>query len=223
MWSWTERRSVRFASALVAVVGIGMLLAAQGVTYASFSDFHVTKAEAGAAAWPSELIPPVPAECAHITIDGPPIFGTGGDDTILGTNKNDLIFGLGGEDNIQGGNGDDCIVGGPGNDILGGDRQLENGQDVILGGADDDYIYGGNGKDLAYGGPGNDLIDGRNGKDLVYGGPGEDTLLGDNGTDLLHGGDSLTIPDTEIDTCSGGRAPDVYERCEIIDGVAVTP
>src|SRR3990172_4636874 len=62
----------------------------------------------------------VPAECAQITFDGEPIYGTSTGDHLVGTPGNDLIFGLGGGDSINGGSGDDCIVGGDGGDGLRG-------------------------------------------------------------------------------------------------------
>src|SRR3990167_4435691 len=63
-----------------------------------------------------------PAECAQITFDGEPIYGTSTGDHLVGTPENDLIFGLGGGDSINGGSGDDCIVGGDGGDGLRGNN-----------------------------------------------------------------------------------------------------
>src|SRR5690606_25480997 len=97
----------------------------------------------------------------------------------------------------------------------------ENGQDVLLGEAGADHLDGGNGKDLLLGGTGPDTLDGRNGNGLVYGESGADVLLGGNGTELLDGGASATIPDAEQDACTGGRAPEVYRDCELIDGVLI--
>src|SRR3972149_6165086 len=80
----------------------------------------------------------VPAECAQITFDGEPIYGTSTGDHLVGTPGNDLIFGLGGGDSINGNDGDDCIVGGDGGDFLRGN----NGNDVILGGSGGDSLKG---------------------------------------------------------------------------------
>ncbi len=44
----------------------------------------------------------VPAECAGITFDGEPIYGTSAGDRLVGTPGNDLIFGFGGGDSING-------------------------------------------------------------------------------------------------------------------------
>jgi len=58
---------------------------------------------------------------------GPKIFGTEGDDELLGSDDNDfidgrggddIIFGLEGNDILNGGDGGDTIDGGPGNDII---------------------------------------------------------------------------------------------------------
>lgn len=191
-----------------------------GGTYAAFSDYDIFNLQAGAGTWGPDLS--IPAECAQIVFDGEPIVGSDAGEAITGTNGNDLIFALGGDDVVQGGNGDDCIVGGDGNDVLGGDRQFENGQDVILGGPGNDAIDGGNAKDLLYGGPGDDLLNGSNGDDRVHGEAGVDYLVGGNGTELLDGGGSGLEPDDETDRCEGGRAPEVYVGCEVIDGADVT-
>ena len=126
----------------------------------------------------------VPAECAQITFDGEPIYGTSAGDRLVGTPGNDLIFGLGGGDSINGGSGDDCIVGGDGGDSLRGN----NGNDVILGGPGGDSIKGNNGKDKLYGGDDSDSLDGGNQDDILDGGNGSDGLQGGNGNDTLFGG-----------------------------------
>jgi Ca2+-binding RTX toxin-like protein len=46
------------------------------------------------------------------------LFGTAGDDTIVGTSLSDRIFGLAGNDIVEGGGGDDQIDGGDGTDVL---------------------------------------------------------------------------------------------------------
>jgi len=187
-----------------------------GRTQAIYTDYGILGPRVvGAGSWVPDLA--VPPECAGMRIDTR-IVGDQNpdspDDVITGTNRNDLIFGLAGDDTIQGGNGDDCILGGSGNDVLGGDGPNENGEDVILGGSGNDAIDGGNAEDVLLAGPGDDLLNGVNGTDLVYGEAGNDTLVGSNATDLLDGGSSDVAPDPDTDTCTGGRAPDVYVACE---------
>jgi len=129
----------------------------------------------------------VPVECAGITLNGPPIFGTSGKDNLVGTPGNDLIFGFEGDDSINGNNGNDCIVGGEGNDSIRGN----NGNDVILGGSGNDSLKGNHGNDRLYGEEGSDSLEGENGDDYLDGGPDSDSLKGENGTDTCLNGESV--------------------------------
>lgn len=72
----------------------------------------------------------------------------GGNDIIIGGDRNDTIYGLGGADNISGGQGNDTIEGGTGNDVIMG----ETGNDTIDGGTGSDLIDGGKGVDTLTGG-----------------------------------------------------------------------
>jgi YD repeat-containing protein len=92
------------------------------------------------------------------------ILGTGGNDTLTGTQKSDIICGFGGNDTLIGKGGNDCIFGGAGNDTIRGN----NGADNLFGGDDNDAIEGGGG---------NDLLDGGNGADNLDGGKNTDTCL----------------------------------------------
>src|SRR3990167_5630110 len=144
----------------------------------------------------------VPVECEDIEFSGSPIFGTSGNDNLVGGPGNDLIFGFEGKDSIEGNDGNDCIVGGEGNDklkgnkgqdvILGGEGddkiQGNNETDELFGGEGDDDIHGGNNNDILDGGAGNDKLDGGNRDDILLGGEGEDDLKGGNGDDQLFGG-----------------------------------
>ena len=85
---------------------------------------------------------------------GPGGSGTGGDDTIVGTDNNETI---------NGGNGDDDIHGCGGNDILSGG----NANDTLNGGTGNDKLNGGNGRDTLTGGPGDDIFICGNGPDTV--------------------------------------------------------
>ena len=148
----------------------------------------------------------LPEECQQIKFSGPPIFGTEGNDSIKGTNKNDLIIGFEGDDRIDGSNGDDCLIGGPGNDRLDG----SNGEDQIYGGEGNDLIDAGNGVDLVDAGPGDDTVFGSNGDDRIFGRSGNDKLYGGNGKDYLEGneGDDRFEGGNGNDTLIGGPGLD---------------
>lgn len=102
-----------------------------------------------------------------IVSNGSVIYGTDGDDIIIGGNGGQTIYGLGGDDLLCGGNGKDTIYGGAGNDILMGG----NGKDTLYGGTGADFLHGNNGKDTMYVGDGH--------QDVAYGGNGKDIYLED--------------------------------------------
>jgi Ca2+-binding RTX toxin-like protein len=91
---------------------------------------------------------------ARLTVVPPALYaGTGGANTLTGTNANDVLRGRGGADTLNGRGGNDVLEGGTGNDRL----------------------YGGPGRDSLDGGPGNDRLVARDGqRDLVNGGRGFD-------------------------------------------------
>lgn len=91
------------------------------------------------------------------------LFGTEGDDELLGGEENDTLEGLGG------------------NDILRGD----GGRDSLSGGDGDDDLYGGTGRDVLIGGEGDDYLDGGGGADTMRGGAGEDSYRIDNVGDVI--------------------------------------
>ena len=157
----------------------------------------------------------LPAGCEGIQFAGDPIFGTQGNDTINGGNKNQIIVSFEGNDTIRGGNGQDCILGGPGDDNLGGG----NGIDVIDGGDGTDTVTGGNGDDKIFGGDGDDNLNGGNGKDQILGGAGVDNLVGGNGDDSADGqdgddtilggnGNDNLVGNGGTDTATGGNSTD---------------
>lgn len=127
----------------------------------------------------------VPEECQNIKFAGSPIFGTEGNDRILGTRENDLIFAFEGNDRVFGLLGDDCIVGGEGKDELRG----EVGNDIIFGNEGDDLLIGAVGKDKIFGGNGKDKIRGENNDDYIEGNGGDDKITGGNGDDKILGGE----------------------------------
>ena len=122
----------------------------------------------------------------------PPVFGTPGNDTLVGTDGNDQLFGLAGVDVLIGGEGNDTLNGGAGGDVL----------------------LGGNGRDLLIGGPGGDVLDGGNGNDTLRGGGGGDILLGGDGNDVLTGGPGA-------DLMTGGLGADTFVyNSDPFDGIA---
>jgi dipeptidyl aminopeptidase/acylaminoacyl peptidase len=93
------------------------------------------------------------------------------------------LWGTAGNDLLVGGDGNDVICGGDGNDTLFGLA----GNDVLYGGAGNDWRAGGTGTDVLFGGPGDDTLDGRDGGDYdqLIGGSGADTAAYDQ-PDRLH-------------------------------------
>lgn len=117
----------------------------------------------------------------------------GGNDEAYGEGGNDLIYGDDGEDELYGGSGNDEIHGGEDNDTLYGDDGYdklygEGGDDTLYGGEDDDELYGENGSDTLFGDAGNDKLFGGDGEDYLYGGEDDDELFGEEGDDHLYGG-----------------------------------
>ena len=81
--------------------------------------------------------------------------GTGGKDTLLGTDRDDRLDGRGGEDELEGGDGNDRLKG-------------RGGDDEIEGGSGNDEIFPGEGDDNVDAGAGNDLIYARDTDGLDY-------------------------------------------------------
>lgn len=160
------------------------------------------------------------------------IEGSDYNDTIRDTDSMGYfapIYGRGGNDTLIGGYYTGVIYGGTGNDTISRDSTYakssygEEGDDIIYsasgglsdGGPGNDRIYGASGFDEAIGGAGNDFIDtaaGRDtldlgaGDDTAYGGRDEDFIDGGAGDDMLHGDHSLT---GEADLIWGGDGADV--------------
>ncbi|MEH6692172.1 MAG: cadherin-like domain-containing protein [Pseudorhizobium pelagicum] len=152
-----------------------------------------------------DLVRPAPQE----------IWGTEGDDRLLGTPFEDVVSGGGGDDFIYGRESDDIVYGGEGNDtLLGGDGDDviygDAGRDILFGGAGDDILFGGAGHDDLYGEDGNDSLMGGAGEDLLAGGAGDDRLFGEEGDDLLLGeaGNDLLEGGAGNDDLSGGGGND---------------
>lgn len=133
------------------------------------------------------------------------VFGTGGDDSLNGSNNSDLIVSGRGDDTIAAGAGHDLVFAGSGNDV----------------------VDGGDGWDLIFGGRGDDEIDGGAGNDLLVGGKGDDTLIGGAGNDKLIGGRGNDLfvflagfgTDRIIDFRAGAGSPDriLFRDTEVAD------
>ena len=122
------------------------------------------------------------------------IVGTGGRDTLQGTDADDHILGLAHIDTIHGGAGDDVIEGGSAPDILYGDA----GDDTFL-------VSGESGNYDRYdGGEGYDRVRGSNGDDTIgvqYGFASIEEIDGGGGYNVIAGGkrnNVLDFSDTEL-------------------------
>ncbi|MGD1940758.1 MAG: calcium-binding protein [Leptolyngbyaceae cyanobacterium] len=101
-----------------------------------------------------------------------PIFGTEGNNTLIGTQTDDnLMYGFGGDDALFSNGGinqgnvtfsSNILLGGAGQDLL----ISNNGNDVLLGEGGNDDLVGGNGDDILYGGPGTDSLNSGSGEDI---------------------------------------------------------
>jgi CSLREA domain-containing protein len=123
--------------------------------------------------------------------------GSGGNDTITGTDNPEAIFGLGGNDTLDGAGGNDCVNGDAGADTAKGGA----GADLASGGGGADKVGGGAGKDTAKGNAGKDNVSGGGGKDKVKGNAGKDKLKGGGKNDKLSGAKGK-------DTLKGGGGKD---------------
>lgn len=94
------------------------------------------------------------------------LYGTSGNDVIVGSSKRDIIYGGGGNDVI-------CSL---------------DGADIVYAGRGNDLVFGGNGPDRIFGQWGQDVLNGENGRDRLFGGRGNDTLNGGAAYDWLYGG-----------------------------------
>ncbi|TAN67490.1 MAG: hypothetical protein EPN17_10980, partial [Methylobacter sp.] len=127
---------------------------------ASYTDQQGTAESVTSASTANVANPPV-------TIEGKVIYGTKGNDKLVGGNGNDSLFGAAGNDKLAGGNGDDSLFG-------------DGGNDKLDGGAGNDYLNGGKGDDRLTGGAGADHF-------LFVNNTGEDKVLDFNVTqDFIH-------------------------------------
>ncbi|WP_458098505.1 calcium-binding protein [Roseomonas sp. WA12] len=160
-----------------------------------------------------------------------PMFGTPGDDHLIGSDQAEVLDGVGGDDLANGGGGDDTVLGGAGNDtLIGGD-----GQDSLVGGVGVDAVDYSESTDpvsvnldtgLAVdehgaldhlseleniiGGGAGDVLSGDSGANLVMGGGGNDNISGGLGNDDLDGGDGddMLYAGSGDDVVYGGAGAD---------------
>ena len=119
---------------------------------------QVTRGGASTApAW--QPLPPPPSFCdLWGTAGNDVLVGGARDDRLCGLAGHDTLIGLGGQDLLQGGEGRDWIAGGPGLDLLQGDSGIDR-LDARDGSGD--LVYGGGDGDLAFVDPGRvDLVRG---------------------------------------------------------------
>ncbi|MEL7098219.1 MAG: calcium-binding protein [Pseudomonadota bacterium] len=119
--------------------------------------------------------------------DGNDLLRNSGDGMVVG-----VVEGQGGQDTLIGGDREDTFNGGSDNDLIngkGGNDRLRagGGDDTVFGGAGDDELFGQNGKNVLSGQGGNDVINGGIGSDRLLGGNGDDTLTAGEGADILRG------------------------------------
>ena len=146
------------------------------------------------------------------------IYGSGGDDELIGGDEDDTLHGGKGNDVLRGGRGNDLLDGGRGRDTFFGGTgsdtvTYENaGTSVlvdltsgigdlgawgdryfdvenVIGSQFKDYIYGDGNDNRLEGLGGDDTIFGGRGKDTIDGGEGDDQLIGEDGNDQINGGE----------------------------------
>ncbi|MFM6531884.1 MAG: hypothetical protein ACKPIB_26955 [Dolichospermum sp.] len=131
------------------------------------------------------------------------IYGTNGNDYLVGTPTNDTIYGLNGNDTLIGGLGADTLYGGDGNDTY----YVDNAGDVVteyyndaLGGVDtvfssvnftlgfglENLTLTGTGNINGTGNGNNNVITGNSANNILTGGLGADTLYGGDGSDTYY-------------------------------------
>lgn len=140
-----------------------------------------------------------------------PVYGGGGNDTMLGGSGAESFVVGDGANYLRGGDGHDTIVGGAGFNNVNGNQ----GDDSIIGRSTvGDWLLGGQGNDHldASASTGANVLNGNLGADSVTGGSHGDTLRGGQGDDLIHGGsgNDLIFGDLGQNTISGGAGADTF-------------
>ncbi|MGQ9367923.1 hypothetical protein [Azospirillum sp. ST 5-10] len=140
-------------------------------------------------------------------IEGMPVWGGQGDDTLAGNaDWDNLIHGAGGGDRLSAGGGADTLMGDAGADTLIGGA----GADLLSGNQGADVLHGDAGADTLFGGQDGDRLDGGEGDDLLVGNLGGDTLTGGLGNDAFR----IVAPDQGADTIADFTAG--ADRIEVV-------
>lgn len=143
------------------------------------------------------------------------IFGSYGDDTLIGNDSGNAIFATAGNDTIRGGAGFDIVGLSLGSTVtvnlaagtsLGGAAEGTDrisGMEGAFSGAGDDVLIGDAQNNFLSGNDGNDTISGGGGADTILGGAGDDRLAGGGENDFLDGNVGTNVID------GGGGANDL--------------
>jgi Ca2+-binding RTX toxin-like protein len=105
------------------------------------------------------------------------LFGTNGNDVLVGDRSAETLFGLTGDDVLFGNGGNDTLLGFDGADLFVGGP----GNDTARGGFGDDRLFGKAGGDRLAGGPDNDFLRGGSGADVMKGKTGIDRINAHDG------------------------------------------
>jgi Ca2+-binding RTX toxin-like protein len=108
------------------------------------------------------------------------------------------LYGTAGDDRLLGGDGNNALFGRGGNDFL--SSRGDHARQFFSGGWGNDTIYGGSGYDYMLGGSGNDQLVSADGNDYLVGGRGNDTLTGGFGMP----------EENDYDTVTGGTGADLF-------------
>jgi Ca2+-binding RTX toxin-like protein len=120
------------------------------------------------------------AELRARALDGGPLIGTTGNDTLVASAAHRVLIGNAGNDILTGGDWDDALYGDATFQSLSGPQVI--GNDTLLGGAGDDRLFDFRGTNIFDGGAGNDTLVLGTGVDTVLFGRGSsmDTVILDN-------------------------------------------
>ncbi len=145
------------------------------------------------------------------------MFGTTGDDNLVGTATNDVIYGMAGNDTLDGTGGVDILVGSTGNDTYivdtttdtltelagGGTDTVQSSVTFTIGATFENLTLTGSNAINGTGNAGVNVLTGNSNNNALSGLDGVDTLIGGDGNDTLDGG-------LGVDTMTGGLGNDTY-------------
>ncbi|WP_370631400.1 calcium-binding protein [Methylosinus sp. Sm6] len=173
------------------------------------------------------------------------VYGSFGDDVLIGNGAYNVLWGVDGDDRIQGRSGGDYLYGGAGVDTLdyldsvagvqidlaagtaaGGSAQDDQIFDFenVWGSAFADSLSGDDGANALSGFAGADLLNGQGGDDILSGGSGRDVLDGGAGVDTADYSDKTAAVAVTLNGAAnatvrvGGVAEDVIRNIENVIG-----